>query len=217
MPCFLNFCPWESPGVSGGTMNEACPLDPSSGSTTATTTWTLAMPPLVAQVLVPFSTHSSLAWSYTARVRIEATSELAVRLRGAEGRDLDVVGVAVHLRDPGADLLLGAVGEDAHGRQARTDDGQGDARVPPEELLHRHRDAEARRVEELLGVEVEGVDADLGRLLDDGPGRFLTLVPLRSRRTDHIRGEAVKPVTDLLLVVVEFERELRHVPLHVLL
>lgn len=77
MPCFLNFWPWERPGVSGGTMNEACPLEPSSGSTTATTTWTPAMPPLVAQVLVPFSTHSSLAWSYTARVRIEATSEPA--------------------------------------------------------------------------------------------------------------------------------------------
>lgn len=64
-------------GVAGGTMKEACPLEPSSGSTTATTTWTLAMPPLVAQVLVPLSTHSSLASSYTARVRMEATSEPA--------------------------------------------------------------------------------------------------------------------------------------------
>lgn len=53
------------------------PFEPSSGSTTATTTWTLAIPPLVAQVLVPLSTHSSFASSYTARVRIEATSEPA--------------------------------------------------------------------------------------------------------------------------------------------
>lgn len=58
-------------------MKEACPLVPSSGSTTATTMWTLAMPPLVAQVLVPSSTHSSVAWSYTARVRIAPTSEPA--------------------------------------------------------------------------------------------------------------------------------------------
>lgn len=50
-------------GVFGGTMKEAWPLEPSSGSTTATTMWTLAMPPLVAQVLVPLSTHSSLASS----------------------------------------------------------------------------------------------------------------------------------------------------------
>ncbi len=77
MPCFLNFCPWDRPSVPGGTMKEACPLEPSSGSTTATTTWTLAMPPLVAQVFVPLSTHSSLASSYTARVRMEATSEPA--------------------------------------------------------------------------------------------------------------------------------------------
>jgi hypothetical protein len=49
MPCFLNFWPWERPGVPGGTMKEAWPLEPSSGSTTATTTWTLAMPPLVAR------------------------------------------------------------------------------------------------------------------------------------------------------------------------
>lgn len=77
MPCFLNFWPWDSPGVAGGTMKEAWPLEPRSGSTTATTTWTLAMPPLVAQVLVPLSTHSSLASSYTARVRMEATSEPA--------------------------------------------------------------------------------------------------------------------------------------------
>ncbi len=63
MPCFLNFWPWDRPGVPGGMMKEACPLEPSSGSTTATTTWTLAMPPLVAQVFVPLITHSSLASS----------------------------------------------------------------------------------------------------------------------------------------------------------
>lgn len=64
-------------GVAGGTMKEAWPLEPRSASTTATTTWTLAMPPLVAQVLVPLRIHSSLAASYTARVRIEATSDPA--------------------------------------------------------------------------------------------------------------------------------------------
>ncbi len=36
--------------------------------------WTSAIPPLVIQVLVPLSTHSSVAWSYTARVRNELTS-----------------------------------------------------------------------------------------------------------------------------------------------
>ncbi len=40
MPCFLNFCPWLSPGVPGGTMNDAWPRAPRAGSTEATTTWT---------------------------------------------------------------------------------------------------------------------------------------------------------------------------------
>ena len=44
-------------------MKLACPRDPSSGSTEATTTWMSAMPPLVIQVFVPLRTHSSLASS----------------------------------------------------------------------------------------------------------------------------------------------------------
>ena len=53
----------QAPAVPGGTMKLAWPRLPSAGSTEATTTCTLAMPPLVAQVLVPFSTHSSVASS----------------------------------------------------------------------------------------------------------------------------------------------------------
>ncbi len=63
MPCFLYFWPWDRPGVLGGTTKLAWPREPSSGSTTATTTCTSAMPPLVAHALVPFRTHSSLASS----------------------------------------------------------------------------------------------------------------------------------------------------------
>jgi hypothetical protein len=47
-PCLRNFCPMASPAVPGGTMKLACPRDSSDGSTDATTTCTLAMPPLVA-------------------------------------------------------------------------------------------------------------------------------------------------------------------------
>ena len=63
MPCFLYFWPCERPGVPGGTMKLAWPRPLSSGSTEATTTWTLAMPPLVIHALVPLRTHSSLASS----------------------------------------------------------------------------------------------------------------------------------------------------------
>jgi hypothetical protein len=63
MPCLRNFCPIDSPAVPGGTMKLACPREPRAGSTDATTTCTLAMPPLVTHVLTPFSTHSPAAAS----------------------------------------------------------------------------------------------------------------------------------------------------------
>ena len=51
---------WLRPFVPGGTTNDACPRVRSSGSTTAVTTCTSAIPPFVAQVLVPLMTHSSV-------------------------------------------------------------------------------------------------------------------------------------------------------------
>lgn len=141
---------------------------------------------------------------------MEATSEPAVGLGGAEGGDLHVVGVAVHLGNPGTDLLLGAVGEDADRGETGADYGEGYARVAPEQLLHRHRDAEAGGVEVLLGVEVQGVDADLRGLLDDRPGSLLTLIPFGGGGADDVGGEAVQPVPHLLLFVVEFHGELGH-------
>jgi hypothetical protein len=63
MPCLRYFWPWLMPGVPSGTMKLAWPREPSVGSTVAVTTWTWAMPPLVAHALVPLSTHSSLASS----------------------------------------------------------------------------------------------------------------------------------------------------------
>ena len=77
MPCFLYFWPCSMPAVPSGTMKLAWPREPSLGSTVAVTTWRLAMPPLVAQALVPLSTHSSDASSYSARVRSDDTSEPA--------------------------------------------------------------------------------------------------------------------------------------------
>ena len=44
-------------------MNDAWPRLPNSGYTEATTMCTSAMPPLVAHVFVPLSTHSSVASS----------------------------------------------------------------------------------------------------------------------------------------------------------
>ena len=76
MPSLDSFLPIDSPGVSLGTTNEAWPRWPRSGSTVATTTVTLAMPPFVMKTLVPLSTQSSP--SCLAVVRSERTSEPAL-------------------------------------------------------------------------------------------------------------------------------------------
>ena len=76
-PCFLTFVPCEMPGVSIGITNAAWPREPSSGSTVAMTTWTSAMPPLVAHAFWPLMTQVSVASSYFARVRTPETSEPA--------------------------------------------------------------------------------------------------------------------------------------------
>ena len=98
MPCLWNFWPWLSPFVPGGTTKLACPRVRRSGSTTAVTTWTSARPPLVAQVLAPLRTHSSVASSYVARVRIAPTSEPA---SGSEEQN------APSLRSPGEPNICG--------------------------------------------------------------------------------------------------------------
>ena len=71
------FWPWLSPFVPGPMTKLAWPRPLSSGSTAATTTCTSAIPPLVIHAFVPLSTHSSLASSYTARVRRLDTSDPA--------------------------------------------------------------------------------------------------------------------------------------------
>ena len=77
-PCFLTLAPCSMPSVAIGTMNAAWPREPSSRSVWAMTTWTSAMPPLVAQAFWPLSVHVSEAASYLAVVRMLETSEPAL-------------------------------------------------------------------------------------------------------------------------------------------
>ena len=93
-------------------MNAACPRAPRSRSTEAITTWTSAIPPLVAHAFWPLITHSSAASSYLAVVRIADTSEPASGFRRAEGRHLGVVGGPEALPDPFGHLLGRALAED---------------------------------------------------------------------------------------------------------
>ena len=116
------------------------------------------------------------------------TSEPASGSEHGERGELHVVLGAEALRDPLADLLRRAVGQDAGDAQGGADDGQADAGVAPEELLHGDRDADAALVAPGAGEEVQRVDARLGRLLDDRPGGLLALVPLGGGRADDVRS-----------------------------
>ena len=207
-PCFLTLAPCSQPLVPGGITKAAWPREPSSRSTEAITTWTLAMPPLVAQAFWPLITHSSLASSYLAVVRIAETSEPASGSEAQKAPELDVVRRAEALRDPLPHLLRGSLPEDRGDRERGAHDRHADAGVAPEQLLVGDRQRQAGLVGPELAQRFEAVEADLGGLLDHRPGRFLALVPLLGGGPDDALGEAVDPLADVLLVLVQLEREL---------
>ena len=81
--------------------------------------------------------------------------------------------------------------------------------VTPEHLLEDGEHAEPGRFGGLRGEQLHGVKADLGRLLDERPRRFLALIPLRGRGPHDVGGELVHPVPDLDHVLRQFKRK-RH-------
>jgi hypothetical protein len=136
-----------------------------------------------------------------------------VGLGHAERAELHLVGRAEALGHPLHDLLGRAGAGDAGGGQARAEDGEADARVAPEQLLEGDGQRQPGVVtQRRLGEEVEGVEADLGRLLDERPGKLLALVPLLRRRPHDRLREVVDPLLDLLLIFVQLQGELAHGP-----
>ena len=147
-------------------MNEAWPLEPSSGG-------------LVVDGPRP----------------IAADVGAGVGFAGAECAQLQVGGIAVALGHPFHDLFLGAGGGDASRGQGATHDGHADPGIAPEQFLDGHRHGEAGLVaDHPLGQEFPAVQPDLGRLLDDRVGKLLPLIPFRSSGADHVHGELVYPV-----------------------
>ena len=207
MPCFFTLAPCSRPLVPGGMTKAAWPREPSSRSTEAITTWTLAIPPLVAQAFWPLITHSSLRLVVLGGGAVARDVRAGVRLRRAEGPDLDVVLVAEALRHPLDHLLGRARAVDPGDRQRGAEDRHADPGVAPEELLVDEREGQPRRIGPELGDRLEAVEPDLGRLLHDRPGELLLLVPLVRRGPHRLLGEPVRPLPDVLLVLGELERE----------
>ena len=205
-PCFFTLAPCSSPFVPGGTTKAAWPREPSSRSTEAITTWTLAIPPLVAQAFWPLRTHSSLASSYRAVVRIAETSDPASGSEEQKAPTLTSSSVAEALRHPLDQLLGRARAVDPGDGQGRAEDRHADSGVAPEQLLVDDREGQPRRIGPELRDRLEAVEPDLGRLLDHRPGELLLLVPLVRRGPDHLLGEPVGPLPDVPLVLGELER-----------
>src|SRR3954470_4540245 len=130
-----------------------------------------------------------------------------VGLAHAERGDLRLVLGPEALRDPLHRLVGRARAEDAGDGERGTHDRHADPGVAPEELLVDDRQGEAGRVAPELRDRLEAVEADLGGLLDDRPGRLLALVPLRGGGADGVLAEAVDPLADVELVLVEGEGE----------
>ena len=131
MPIFLNFCPCEIPGVPSGTTNDACPRDPSSGSTDkhqhVRVRDAAVGDPGLSAVEHPLVLGLVVDGPRLQRGHVGS----GVGLGHAERRQLDVVGRAEALRDPLADLLGRPVGEDPRHRQRGAEDGRARCRRRP--------------------------------------------------------------------------------------
>ena len=140
-----------------GTMNRACPRWPSSWSTTALTTCTLAMPPLPIHILWPSMIQSSPSRrAGGAQVaHVAAALGFGDRQRG----ELEVARRAEALRRPLQHLLRRRRLPDRRQRERGHHDGEPDARAAPEQLLHEHRQRQSGRVADQVAVEQRAVEA----------------------------------------------------------
>lgn len=131
----------------------------------------------------------------------------SVGLRDAEGGESDLLLCPKTLRNPLANLLGRAVGNDARDSEDRAKQSERDARIAPGQLLAHRGEQLAARIPEAVGDEVVGVQADRSGLLDDRPGGLLAFVPLMGCLAKYSSREVVDPVDHLLLVFIELKGE----------
>ena len=167
------------------------------------------MPPLVAHAFWPLITHSSLASSYLAVVRIAETSEPA---SGSDEQKAATFGSSAVPKHCGihSPICSGVPCP----KIAATASEVPKIAIPMPASPQNSSSLTIGSVSPVSSAQnwasaFEAVEADLGGLLDHRPGRLLALVPLGGGGPDDALGEAVDPVADVLLVLVQLERELR--------
>ena len=202
-----NFWPWLSPGCRAGRRRwpgRGCPARGRPRLTTVHVGDAAVGGPGLGAVEHPLV----LGLVVDARVRIAPTSLPA---SGSEEQN------AASFRSPGEPNICGAHSATCSGvplprprpRRGRADDGQADARVAPEQLLHGERRPSPVSLEALGGEEVERVQPDLGGLLEHRPRGLLALVPLGRSRAYDVLGEGVHPLLQVDVVRAELEARRR--------
>ena len=195
--------------MPGGTTNAACPREPSAGSTEAVTTCTVGDAAVggVRLLAVEDPLVGGLVVDGPGAHRADVRAGL--RLGGAERGDLRL---GRRRRSTAAPTRRAA--RACRSRRSRRPPGRCRRCAMPMPASPQNSSSLAigkrqpGRVGPAVGEELEAVQADLRRLLDDRPGRLLALVPLGRGRAHDVGGEAVHPVAQVPLLLVQVEREL---------
>jgi hypothetical protein len=124
-----------------------------------------------------------------------------VRLGHAERTHGGRAGRAEARRRPLEELLRRAGREQCRDRQGRAHDGHADPGIAPEQLFVDDWERQTGLVGPELRKAFQPVEPDPRGLGDQVPRRSLALVPVVRRRPHDLLGEAVDPVTDVLLVL----------------
>ena len=133
-----------------------------------------------------------------------------VWLAHTERSELHVICIAVTLRYPLHRLLRRAVTCDACCGEATSHDRHAKASITPEQFFNRNWQSKTGAVLPSVHQELPAVEPNLCRLLHYRIRELFAFVPFGGSWTHDVFGESVRPVFNLLLVIVEGHRKFTH-------
>ncbi len=121
------------------------------------------------------------------------------RFRDRQRGEFEITRGAEAFGRPLQHLFRGGGLADGRQRQRRHDDGQSDSGAAPEQLLHEHRQRQARRIADQVAIEERAVKAPQGRFFEHRPRELLPLVIFGGDRPDDLFGELVCAAGQVML------------------
>ena len=129
----------------------------------------------------------------------------------SEGPELHVLRIAVTLRYPFHNLVLGTRRGDASRCETRSHDGHAEACIAPEHFFDRHRHRKASRVvEHGVGKKLPAIKTNLSRLLHHRPRELFSFIPFFRVWPHDVLREVMDPFLDRELVFVQRWVEISH-------